>query len=410
MRIALVGDVLISRELGPAGLHSLRHVSDVLRDADVAVGNLESVIHEYHYAPGPPSIAGWTHCPPAAVVDLRDAGLTALSRANNHAGDWGEDGWVRTCRELDRVGLLHAGVGSSFRDALAARYTTTHTGRLAFLSVTMTSPEHALAADGGDGILPRPGVAHVGVQEWFETPDGAFGTLRELASSFNVSSSDQRVDIGPMRFTPGERARRRSRCDPERLDDLALAIRQASCTADVVLVSVHSHQHGGELQEPDEALVELARVAVGAGADVVACHGPHVLRRVERTDQAVIAYGLGNFIFQPDDIPRVPSEGRRLAGVSARALPHVACMRTTDWGADPRFWQSAIVTCDLPGHGEAVSVEVVPLRILRAGSAFERGLPQLAREPDRDQIAAQVEVVRPPDDEPTDPHPQPAIS
>lgn len=392
MRIALVGDVLISRELGSAGLRVLGNVSATLRQAEMVVGNLESVVHEYQYPPGPPSIAGWTHCPPSAVAELREAGLTALSRANNHAGDWGREGWDRTSQELARAGLLHAGVGNSFRDALSARYATTNAGRLALISVTTTSPEHAVAADAGDGILARPGVAYLRTQEWFEVTGESFDGLRELASSFNVSSSDHSVSVGQMRFTRGELARRRSHCDPEQLEEITLVIRQASCTADVVVVAVHSHEHNGALEEPSEALVELARAAVAAGADIVACHGPHVLRRVERTGRAVIAYGLGNFIFQPNDIPRVPLEGRRLAGVSARALPHVACMRTMDWDAEPRFWQSAILMCDIPDRTSAIALQVEPLSILRTGRSYERGLPQPARGTDRDEICAQVDV------------------
>jgi poly-gamma-glutamate synthesis protein (capsule biosynthesis protein) len=44
---------------------------------------------------------------------------------------------------------------------------------------------------------------------------------------------------------------------------------------------------------------EAARAIVEAGADVVAGHGPHLVRGIEVIDGAPVFYGLGSFVFQP---------------------------------------------------------------------------------------------------------------
>jgi len=43
--------------------------------------------------------------------------------------------------------------------------------------------------------------------------------------------------------------------------------------------------------------VELARKLIDSGADIIIGHHPHVLQGVELYNNGVIAYSLGNFIF-----------------------------------------------------------------------------------------------------------------
>ena len=65
--------------------------------------------------------------------------------------------------------------------------------------------------------------------------------------------------------------------------------------ADVVIVSVH---WGDELIEyPGLRQRRLARQFQDAGADVVMGHHPHVFQGLDRIESTVVAYSLGNFIF-----------------------------------------------------------------------------------------------------------------
>ena len=107
----------------------------------------------------------------------------------------------------------------------------------------------------------------------------------------------------------------------------AEAVTAASERAGVVVVSVH---WGGEYQAaPGPRQRALARRLACAGADLIVGHGPHVPQRVEWIGETLVAYSLGNFLFDqpyPVDcrwgaILRVTFRGDRI--VAVEALPTV---------------------------------------------------------------------------------------
>jgi poly-gamma-glutamate capsule biosynthesis protein CapA/YwtB (metallophosphatase superfamily) len=75
----------------------------------------------------------------------------------------------------------------------------------------------------------------------------------------------------------------------------AAAVTAAADEGGLVIVSVH---WGGEYQaSPSPRQRAVARALAHAGADLVAGHGPHVLQRVEWVGETLVAYSLGNFLF-----------------------------------------------------------------------------------------------------------------
>lgn len=73
------------------------------------------------------------------------------------------------------------------------------------------------------------------------------------------------------------------------------AVREAARLADLVIVSVHG---GREYRHvPEEGTIHRLRSFVRAGADLVLAHHAHVARGVERYQQGLVFYGLGNFSF-----------------------------------------------------------------------------------------------------------------
>ena len=83
-------------------------------------------------------------------------------------------------------------------------------------------------------------------------------------------------------------------------------VRKFAASHDVVLVSFHGGAEGKDVTrlpfaeeeyfgEPRGDVVRFARAMVDAGADLVIGHGPHVVRAMERYNERLIAYSLGNF-------------------------------------------------------------------------------------------------------------------
>jgi poly-gamma-glutamate synthesis protein (capsule biosynthesis protein) len=72
-------------------------------------------------------------------------------------------------------------------------------------------------------------------------------------------------------------------------------VTSAAKEADLVIVSVH---WGGEYQAaPSPRQQSIANALAGAGAGLIIGHGPHVLQRVEWIGETLVAYSLGNFLF-----------------------------------------------------------------------------------------------------------------
>jgi len=73
----------------------------------------------------------------------------------------------------------------------------------------------------------------------------------------------------------------------------------AKTQSDHVIVLLHSGYEG--LQTPNEIQRANAYAAIDAGATLVIGHHPHVLQPVEVYNQGLIAYSLGNFVFDGFD-------------------------------------------------------------------------------------------------------------
>lgn len=103
----------------------------------------------------------------------------------------------------------------------------------------------------------------------------------------------------------------------------AAAVAKAAAQAPVVVVSIH---WGGEYQATPSARQQaVARALAEAGATLIAGHGPHVPQRIEWIDDTLVAYSLGNFLFDqhyPLDcrwgvILRVTLQDTQIVGVEA---------------------------------------------------------------------------------------------
>lgn len=77
--------------------------------------------------------------------------------------------------------------------------------------------------------------------------------------------------------------------------DILQQVAMVRPSSDIVICSVH---WGVEfVRHPARAEEELGRRIIDAGADLVIGHHPHVARRIDRHGRGLIAYSLGNFVF-----------------------------------------------------------------------------------------------------------------
>ena len=80
-----------------------------------------------------------------------------------------------------------------------------------------------------------------------------------------------------------------------RLPDVLADVRAHRAEVDVLVVSLHADLEFR--MAPSIPRVEACRQVAEAGADIILCHHPHVPQGVERWGESLIAYSLGNFVF-----------------------------------------------------------------------------------------------------------------
>jgi poly-gamma-glutamate capsule biosynthesis protein CapA/YwtB (metallophosphatase superfamily) len=213
--------------------------ADILRGADLAIGNLETAIA----VGGTPANKEFTfRAPPTAVDALRAAGLDAVSMANNHGVDYGEDGLQET------------------------------------LAVARAQPDHFIIGVGGDDAEAfAPFTAEVRGQRV-----AVIGATQVLDSSL-IQAWTATPDHGGL-------------ASAKRVDRLVAEVSAARATSDTVIVYLHWGVE--KMTCPTNDQQALAQALVAAGADLVVGSHAHRLQGGGRLGTAVVHYGLGNFLFK----------------------------------------------------------------------------------------------------------------
>lgn len=309
---AAAGDMVIQR-LIPKDYPGAEGIRNYLGKAEVRFFNLETVLHRG--GPwGNQFNGGSYHRSDPRVLDIaKDLGFNMTSFANNHTFDYGYGGLESTLNALDESGLIHTGVGRNLDEAAAPVYLETREGRVALISMTASfCNEAALAGKQSRRVVGRPGVNALRHEEWVEVPQSHFSVLQDIAdhSGINAQAAISRAEgyMPPqekrevtfgnqkLKFIPGESLQYHTKCNEEDLNRLKQAIYQAGTQADYILVSIHSHQVGGQEKESvPQFLEEFAHTAIDLGAHAVIGHGPHLLRPLELYKGKPIFYSLGDF-------------------------------------------------------------------------------------------------------------------
>jgi len=254
--IAAVGDVMFGRyKLNDEGERSYRpvvsgeafgYVAPMLSSADIAFANVETpVMTEPDSFRVHPRLT--FRADPARAKELARAGFDVVSLANNHVHNLGGGGAPQSRMHLQAAGVASAGAGIDPIEAFRPAIQRAGGLQIAFLAFTVWHNA-------------RPPVA----------PDGAVAHLTEADLLLKV---------------PG-----------------AVRAARAQLGVDFVVVSVH---WGIEFEaHPTAKQVTAAHALVDAGADLILGHHPHVVQDFELYHGAVIAYSLGNFVFDEGFLSR----------------------------------------------------------------------------------------------------------
>jgi poly-gamma-glutamate synthesis protein (capsule biosynthesis protein) len=133
--LLLAGDALLTRPWSHVRDADFIGLIEEIRDADVAIANLETVIHEFKGHAQADSGGTYMASPPRIATELKWAGFDMLAHANNHAFDYGASGILETLEHAEREGLIVAGSGPDLQRA--PRYLQCDGSRVALVAMAV---------------------------------------------------------------------------------------------------------------------------------------------------------------------------------------------------------------------------------------------------------------------------------
>lgn len=403
MRIALAGDSIIQRRLNSLEDQTIFSLFELIRKADVSFTNLEVLPNDFK---GDPALeSGGSHfAAPSWVLDeLQDAGFNLFATATNHSLDYSISGLRAAIQSMEARNLLYAGVGTCLEAARRPTYCTRPQGTVAMLSCTSSFATGQEAGAQIQGMQGRPGCSPLHVETLNMVSHSQMEELRSIACSLGLETLRKRMiqlgfafppkdpsilPFGNLNFQVGDATRITTKPNAQDMADIKRWVQEARLVSDYVVVSIHSHEVGynaqGQLDSeiPADFLKEFAYTMIDAGADIIAGHGPHLLRGMEIYKNKPIFYSLGNFIGQNGLVPRLPYDSYLRFRASQEKTPAQVYQQRTEndtkgFPAEARFWETVLPICEFDEDG-LKSVEIYPVSLGQNKKNHLRGLPFLA--------------------------------
>jgi poly-gamma-glutamate capsule biosynthesis protein CapA/YwtB (metallophosphatase superfamily) len=385
--VAAVGDCIIARPVSQTPGFS--PIGKIIRDADVAFGNFEGTALDLTRTPAIPQAefgGVWIIGTPAVAKDLKSIGFDVMSRANNHATDWGLEGMRQTSRTLDEAGIVHGGVGEDRPSARGARYFDTDKGRVALISFASTFTPLSRSAPPAGQAPGRPGVNALRTTRYAFVSADELRMLRQLRDDQPQGSvrppekeAPDELELFGVRYKTADHRGFSYTMDPVDEREIVKSIRSAKQLSDFVIVTIHAHEPGNWSEIPADFLPKLAHEAIDAGADEFIGHGPHQVRGIEIYRGKPIFYSLGNFIFQLDLLEPVGSdlyEQYKMDGAQTTDAEFNAMWNQLIFGGE--VWYQSVVTTTRFDKGRVSEIQLRPVDLNYATRGADRGVPRPA--------------------------------
>lgn len=240
-KATFTGDIMMGRSVEQIGekygYDSLfEDISYLWSDSDYVYGNLESAVLNTVEKYNKADKEILLYAKSQSVVSLKKAGFNIVSVANNHVKDYKAKGLRNTINVLNNHHLEYAGIGENLEEA--KKYNLKEINGLKIATIAMSDI----------------------------TPSG-FAATEDRAGIFSCQSNDDYPEV----------------------------VKDAKNNADIVIVCVH---WGNEYTKTVSDRQELiARNLINSGADIVIGSHPHTLQTIEKYNDGIIFYSLGNFVF-----------------------------------------------------------------------------------------------------------------
>ena len=234
--ILFAGDAMLAETTGDAierGEDPFRHFAEILKTADVRVLNLECAVSTKGAAIKGKRFTFEAH---PRVLPVVARHFNVVSLANNHSVDFGREALADELGLLDSQRLAHIGGGRNSAEARAPHLVEVNGLRIALLAYNDFMPRSFEAGPNWPGV--------------------AWCVAAQVMADIRAAREIHKADL------------------------------------------VIPFMHWGDEHEPaNDRQKKIARRMIDAGADVVVGGHPHVTQEAEYYKGKLIAYSLGNFVF-----------------------------------------------------------------------------------------------------------------
>lgn len=385
----------------------LEAVARHFREADLGFANMEGALFDLAGFKGWQAAetgGGYPIAPAAVARDLRSLGITLVSKANNHATDWGTEGLVATLESLRAAGVAEAGAGMTLAQARAPVYLRTRHGLAALVDTASTFPPMSVACPlpnerYGPSARGCPGISALHVREVHLLPYAQFDRLRTLLGGLRVTSlqqswsgelESQRAGQGITDLMVGDTVFRSApapgvtwEMNPQDFHAVIASVREARDRANFVLFSIHAHEitpypspsqgDDNDTARPASFEPALFHAAIDAGADAVVRNGPHVPGGIEIYKGKPIFYSLGSLFFE-------------FGGTRSYKVPGGPLIRFAD------AWFQTFVPVTTYRHGEVSEIRLYPM-VIESSHARTDGRPRPADAAQARQILDRIQAL-----------------
>ena len=301
---------------------------DVLRNADIAVGNLEG---------------GMTLYPADRAKDMVDMGFDLLAPGE----DASVAGYEARAKYLLPLGIKVAGAGLTLDEARRPQFQEIPKGLVTLLHACPGNGLCGSAATNGSGVRPAiAGVNQLGLSVWNTVTQSQFNQLKAIRDSvlarrnepdvLEASALPPNEPPGRMLFydqkfmvadKPGDI---HYELDPADEQAQVLAVRNAKEVSDFTVFHMHNHynryafQHYSTDNNPADFMQPFLRKLIDNGLDMYVGSGNHNMQGIEIYKGRPIFYNQGNLGFDLLTTIDSPVNRGNLTGTESRERGYLA--------------------------------------------------------------------------------------
>ena len=414
--LVTVGDCIISRPLlqYAARDEGFRKVVEILERADVTYGNMETSIFDLrHFSgypyPGPDDVT--LVALPEVAKDLAQMGFDVVSRANNHALDWGLEGMRETSHWLEAAGIAYAGAGENLGLAQAAGYFDSAKGRVGLVSMASTFRPGTEALPAMGAAPARPGINALTLKKSVTVSPEQMAEVVRLRNALYPAEKDNKIpeelSLLSNKFVAGKNFGFQYAMDAADLSGILRGVRQGKQHSDFLITSIHSHEPAGSAEAKNDFrdtladfLQDLAHQAIDSGADIFVATGIHHLGPIEIYKGKPVFYGMGDFFWadiqepMPANIYQQYQKALADAFIRPELATHADLNNVTNalgFAGQPPF--DAMIAESRFDHGKVVEIRLYPVDLGYGMKLTESGTPRLAGPEQSQRILRHVQEI-----------------